>query len=183
MVLLGTSLGATIAIDFAIAHPEAVSKLVLLCPQVNSDGVPTLPRPLAWLGVQVLKTIPLRQYANTMAYYDTETYATEDALLCGRLHTHLPGWADMNIAFIASGGYRIVGRLAEVTQPTLVVWGRHDEILNPKDAANVVQEFQRGDLVWAEKSGHCPHLEEPAFTAQQVVQFCTKETTTFIASR
>lgn len=172
MVLLGTSLGATIAIDFAIAHPEAVSKLVLLCPQVNSDGVPTLPRPLAWLGVQVLKTVPLRQYANTMAYHDTETYATDDALLCGRLHTHLPGWVDMNIAFIASGGYRIVGRLAEVTQPSLVVWGRHDEILNPKDATGVVEQLQDGRLVWAENSGHCPHLEEPVFTAKQVAEFC-----------
>lgn len=175
MVLLGTSLGATIAIDFAIAHPEAVSKLVLLCPQVNSDGVPTLPRPLAWVGVQVLKTIPLRQYANQMAYHDDATYATNDALLCGRLHTHLPGWVDQNIAFIQSGGYRIVGRLGEVKQPTLVVWGRHDEILDPKDADAVVQQLQDGRLVWAESSGHCPHLEEPGFTAQQVVQFVLSE--------
>jgi pimeloyl-ACP methyl ester carboxylesterase len=35
MVLLGTSLGGCVALDFALAHPEAVEKLVLIDSQVN----------------------------------------------------------------------------------------------------------------------------------------------------
>ena len=35
MAIVGTSLGGAVAIDFAVAHPEAVAKLVLLAPQVN----------------------------------------------------------------------------------------------------------------------------------------------------
>lgn len=52
----------------------------------------------------------------------------------GRLHTHQPGWADANIAFMRSGGYAISGRIPDVTQPTLVLWGRQDEILEVRAA-------------------------------------------------
>ena len=56
MVLLGTSLGGTIALDFALAHPEAVQKLVLVDAQGFIDGLGPLgvaPRWLATLGVRV----------------------------------------------------------------------------------------------------------------------------------
>ena len=62
-----------------------------------------------------------------------------EALLCpqmriGRLHTYMPGWADANYAFIRSGGFRLSQRVADVQQPTLVVFGAQDRILPPSDA-------------------------------------------------
>jgi hypothetical protein len=48
-----------------------------------------------------------------MAYHD-QAFATPDAMRVGRLHTHLPGWADANIAFMRSGGYRISSRIPQV---------------------------------------------------------------------
>lgn len=56
MLLLGASLGSAAAVDFALAHPEAVAALVLVSPQCYTDGIgpmATLPRPLARLGVAV----------------------------------------------------------------------------------------------------------------------------------
>ena len=41
--------------------------------------------------LQVLQSVPLRSWANQMAYYDKQTLATEDAMRIGRLHTFLPG--------------------------------------------------------------------------------------------
>ena len=55
-MLLGTSLGGTIALDFALAYPEAVAKLVLVDAQGFIDGIgpmSTAPRFMASLGVQV----------------------------------------------------------------------------------------------------------------------------------
>jgi hypothetical protein len=52
------------------------------------------------LGVRLLGSVPLRRMANTMAYVDRERCATEDAMLVGRLHTHMPGWADAQCAFM-----------------------------------------------------------------------------------
>lgn len=120
---------------------------------------------------QVLRSIPLRQMANRMAYLDTDRYATDDALLCGRLHTHLPGWTAANVAFIQSGGYSVAARLGEVAQPCLVVWGRHDKILPPEAAEDVAAQLPNARLVWAEQSGHSPHLEQPEWTADRILEF------------
>ena len=52
----------------------------------------------------------------------TSRYATKDAMLIGRLHTHMPGWLDANVAFIRGGGYSISGLISQVQQDTLVLW-------------------------------------------------------------
>lgn len=56
VVLVGASVGAATAIDFAAEHPEAVSKLVIIDGQVFVEGLgpmSSLPRWVAALGVQV----------------------------------------------------------------------------------------------------------------------------------
>ncbi len=40
---------------------------------------------------QVLRTEQLRMAANKMAYFAPDTFATRDAMLCGRLNTWMPG--------------------------------------------------------------------------------------------
>ncbi len=192
-----------------------MSKLALIDAQGFIDGIgpmAKLPRPLAALGVSVLKTQGLRMAANKMAYRDKERYATQDAMRIGRLHTHLPGWLDANVAFMRSGGYAISGRISQVgrpggwrgvaggaacpapavlrgrgcrptsappaacprpqvQQPTLVLWGRQDEILEPSTAAKFEAALPNGRLVWVEECGHCAHLEQPAFAAEQIMAF------------
>lgn len=71
--------------------------LVLIDAQGFVDGVgpmAMLPTPLAKIGVGVLKSVPLRNMANQMSYFDTDTFATEDAQVIGRLHTLRDGWSD-----------------------------------------------------------------------------------------
>lgn len=89
----------------------------------------------------------------------------------GRLHTHMPGWADANIAFMRSGGYSISERISSVQQPTLVLWGRQDEILEPKYAAQFEAALPNGQLQWIEECGHCGHLEKPTDVAARILEF------------
>ena len=120
-----------------------------------------MPRFLSVLGVLVLKSIPLRSMANKMAYFDKERYATEDAMRIGRLHTHLPGWTDANVAFMQSGGYAVSTRLKDITLPSLVVWGRNDEILDPSYADKFMNVLPQAQMVWIDACGHVPALEQP----------------------
>jgi len=105
-----------------------------------------------------------------MAYHDP-SFATQDAMRVGRLHTHMPGWSDANVAFMRSGGYSISSRIPDVKQPTLVLWGRQDEILEPKYAAQFEAALQNGQLQWIEECGHCGHLEKPTETAARILEF------------
>ena len=54
-VLVGSSINASTVIDFALHHPEATAKLVLMGPAAWNEGLglfPWLPRPLAILGTK-----------------------------------------------------------------------------------------------------------------------------------
>ncbi|KAI3970824.1 hypothetical protein MKX01_024471 [Papaver californicum] len=56
MILVGPSLGAAVAIDFALNHPEAVEKLVLIDASVYTEGtgkLSTLPKIIAYAGVSM----------------------------------------------------------------------------------------------------------------------------------
>lgn len=54
----------------------------------------------------MLKTKILRNTANQMAYCDKDTFATEDAVRVGQLHTRQPQWADATLSFMKSDGYK-----------------------------------------------------------------------------
>lgn len=43
------------------------------------------------MSLQVLQTFWLREKAGSMAYYDKERFATQDAVRVGRIHTFMPG--------------------------------------------------------------------------------------------
>jgi pimeloyl-ACP methyl ester carboxylesterase len=179
VVLLGTSLGGTVALDFALHHQDLVDKLVLIDAQGFIDGIgplASMPRFLSVLGVKVLRSVQLRQMANQMAYHDKEQYATEDAMRIGRLHTHLPGWTDANVAFMRSGGYSgIASRLSEIQRPVLVVWGRQDEILSPEYADKFIQALPNARLEWVENCGHVPALEQPQQLLDAVTAFVSTQ--------
>lgn len=171
----GASLGGAAAIELAHANPDVVKGLVLLDAQGFVDGVgpmAALPKPLAQLGVQVLKSYPLRSSANQMSYFDTDTYATEDAIRIGRLHCTREGWDDALVSFMLSGGFSPSKKVAGIEAPSLVLWGRQDGILDGEEFANkFVETLPDAKLRWIEECGHVPHLEQPSETATVISEF------------
>ena len=160
-VVLGASLGAATAIDLATTHPALVAGLVIVDGQVF-ERAPALQGPLAWLGVSVLRSVWLRNIANQVAYADKARYATQDAMRVGRLHTHLPHWAEASVAFMASGGYNVAERVASITQRTLVVWGADDEIVPPDTAERLRARLRNcAGVAMVPACGHVAHLEQP----------------------
>ena len=179
VTLLGTSLGGSVAIDFASEYQNVhVDRLVLVDAQGFIDGIGPMskaPRFLSVLGVQVLKSVGLRQMANKMAYYAKERYATEDAMRIGRLHTHLDGWVDANVAFMSSGGYAVSTKLAGLELPCLVAWGRNDEILSPDNAGKFMEVLKDARLVWIDECGHVPALEQPDKLVEAIAGFLNEQ--------
>lgn len=51
----------------------------------------SIPWPLDTLGIQVLRLKYLRRLANKQSYFDVEKFATEDAMLVGRLPCFMDG--------------------------------------------------------------------------------------------
>lgn len=139
--IAGASLGGAAAIELAAAKRDTCSGLILIDAQGFVDGVgpmAKLPTPLAKLGVGVLKSVPLRNSANQMSYFDKETFATEEAQIIGRLHCLRDGWTEAMVSFMQSGGFTPSSKVPLINSPSLVLWGRQDGILEGKLYANKV---------------------------------------------
>ena len=98
-----STIGGAIAIDFAYHYPEAVETLILIDGQAYIDGVGSmskLPKPLAKLGISVLKSPALRAYAGKLSYYRSEVFSTDDAMRIGRIHTLRDGWDDATLSYM-----------------------------------------------------------------------------------
>uniref|UniRef100_A0A7S0DSE9 AB hydrolase-1 domain-containing protein n=2 Tax=Amorphochlora amoebiformis TaxID=1561963 RepID=A0A7S0DSE9_9EUKA len=171
MILCGASLGGAVGIDFALNHPEAVKGLVLIDAQAYIDGVQTPPEFFMDIGLNVLKSEPLRQIANVQSYYDKEKYATKDAMRIGKLHTVLEDWKDYNKKWMQGGGYILSSKIKDIQQKTLILWGDSDKILGTDVATQFEQDIPSSELVWVPECGHVPHLEQADFTAKKLNEF------------
>lgn len=184
VAVCGASLGGAAAIEYATLDSgddettNPVKACVLLDAQGFVDGtgpvVSMLPKPLAKLGINVLKSEWLRDSANQMSYFDKDTYATEDALKVGRMHCMQDGWEDSLLGFMSSGGFKPKNKVPLVTQQTCIIWGRNDGILNGEEFANKFMETlpnEKNQLNWIEECGHVPHLEQPKETAKVIYNF------------
>ena len=170
----GASLGGAAAIEYAAANPDVVQACVFIDAQGFVDGIgpmASLPKALAQGGVQILKSVPLRNSANQMSYFDKEKYATEDALKIGRFHCLQEGWSDALVSFMQSGGFSPSKKVPEIESPSLILWGRQDNILELEFAQKFVDTMPSAELRWIEECGHVPHLEQPEQTAEEIASF------------
>jgi pimeloyl-ACP methyl ester carboxylesterase len=174
VILVGASMGGAAAIDFTLTHPEAVKKLVL----IDSAGVAGgsimskyMFPPLDYFAAEFLRNPKVRASISRAAYKN-KILASIDAQVCAALHLQSSNWNKALIAFTKSGGYSsFKKRLAQIQQPTLILWGKEDRILGTSDAYRFKREIAHSKLIWIQDCGHVPHLEQPQITAQHILEF------------
>ena len=157
-------MGGAVAIDFARAHPEAVSRLVL----VDSGGESyAAPPPVVGSLLAPICPVVLRALA-----WLTPRLGGRAAL--GSLHRAAPGWMEAYVAYLGSGGYALrVGpeAIRQLPQPTLVVWGE-DDPWTPRERVLALDRFERVErVVPLAGVGHCPHDEAPQLVNPILVDF------------
>lgn len=170
VALVGASLGGAVAIDFALAYPDCVARLVL----VNSVGFsgsftlgPWLPAPLLERGADWLRWRKETAFLALDALPWFDHAGLRDSLLCASLHQQVPGWQRAIVSFTQSGGYQnLAARIAGITQPTLILWGDRDTTLGTADADRFKQTIADSRLVWIRGAGHVPHIEQPRAVAK-----------------
>ncbi len=174
IILVGASMGGAAAIDFALTYPDVVKKLILIgsagMRKGTSAGKFLIP-PLDRMATDFLRSPKVRRDVSIRAYADS-SFVTPDAEVCASLHLAMPRWSESLISFTKSGGYgSFAKQLAYLKQDTLILWGDLDRILGTKDAAKFQSVIPNNKLVWIENSGHVPHLERSAITAQEILKF------------
>lgn len=166
VVLIGTSLGGAVALDYAAYHPEAVSALVLIDAGGESYKAPS-PDAVTMLA-------PLALQAKRLAAYIQERVPSEDVRLIA-LHRAQPDWLEAGAEYLRSGSYqRVVGPdlIKMVQAKTFVIWGEDDDILPVEDAAKFERDLPNcAGVTVIPGSGHSPQLDNPPFVTEALVKF------------
>lgn len=164
--LMGNSMGGKVVVEFAVRYPQQVSRLVLLCPSGLGDDeqlpiVEGVRRNDMRAMVDSVFYDPRRVDLNLVRYY--QKCFTDRRWRLALLRT-IRGTMDHSVR----------GLLPRVTQPTLLVTGQEDRIVDPEHAAAVAPLLPRGEFVCIPHCGHAPQMEKPKFINRLVVDFLTR---------
>jgi pimeloyl-ACP methyl ester carboxylesterase len=173
--MIGNSIGGRIAWAFAAAHPERVSKLVLVSPDgFASPGIEygTTPEPgaMATLMRYVLPK-PLLRMNLAAAYGDPSALRPETV---DRYYDLLraPG---VRTAMIARMKQTVrqdpVPRLRTIEVPVLLVWGEKDALIPFANAADYAKALPDSTVVSFPALGHVPQEEAPETSLPPVRRF------------
>jgi pimeloyl-ACP methyl ester carboxylesterase len=163
--LVAASLGGKIAIEYAARYPDRIARLVLLCPSGMGDEerlplVDGVRRNDLQALLQSIFHDTTRIDPGLLPYYQRQ-FANR-RWRTGLLRT-VRGTMD----------HCVRERLAELPQPTLVVSGREDKIVDTKQAAEAAKRLPRGLYRSIPRCGHAPQMERPWLTNRLVLHFLT----------
>ena len=141
VLLCGLSLGAVLALDYAIRCPEKVAGLVLIAPQYK------MPRTLLRLQNLVFRLMPERAFAGAgMGKRELIRLTSSMMFLDFR------------------------GKLDHVTCPTLILWGKRDAA-NRRAARELAELIPHGTMREVAGAGHEVNLEAPQELAAAIRAF------------
>ena len=163
--LLGHSFGGGLAVKIAATFPERIEKLILLSPAIiQRKSIKTyLFYYISYLGKKVFSLpgfkilYPLAEkliykLAGTKDYYVADGIMKETMKKIGK---------EEPLEMI----------LEKIKIPTLILWGKKDDVLPVKDAYYIKEKIKGSELKIIPKARHSPHREAPEELAEIIVQF------------
>jgi proline iminopeptidase len=189
--VLGHSFGGQVALEYALRHPDRVSRLVLM----NTGGDASLarehaPRILAERGyspklVRLVHRfftgrVPPKEVQRALlrmgpAYHHCRglslIWLMARDLIAGEWRTRLRGEPLTYAGRVLMPGWSVMDRLGEITAPTLVLAGRSDFLFPPEHQALLASRIPNARLRIVERAGHNPHSEQPEVVMRAVAGF------------
>ena len=190
-IVLGQSFGGQVALMYALRYPDRVAQLILMDTAAdNWWAAEHAPNLLAKRGYRASTVAAARRfYAGDIepekvgitamrflgAYFHHIRIRDLPAMIAGGLRmkrrpeAHVVGFSKL------LKHWNVMGRLAEIDMPTLVVAGRDDFLFPPESQAILADRLPNATLEIIERAGHNPQDENPAATIEAIEEFLTRE--------
>jgi pimeloyl-ACP methyl ester carboxylesterase len=168
--VVGASLGGMIAQQLAIAYPDRVEKLVLVCTTPGGTDAYPMPEQTIRLFAEAAN-LPLeeamRQFVENSVVVRGELVET---LVRRRLERplDLDGWRAQAAAGL---GWDAGGRLGEIRAPTLVLHGTEDNVVDCRNAGLLGERVPDARVQLFPGTGHLFFWEAPDEFAQAIREF------------
>ena len=170
--VMGQSAGGWTALEYALAHHQAIGRLIIVCSAptgkfhagtFRDTSHPKYPEyeriSKAVRGLEPKERF--RQFNRAIYLLDAQTEESK------RIIDETFSAADVNIprnqyfALTELNRYNVTERLNEIHVPTLIIGGRHDINVAPSWSEMMAEKINGARLVMMEHSGHFPWLDEP----------------------
>ncbi len=169
-VLVGNSVGGNVAARLAIARPGLAKGLMI----IDSSGF-ELPLGIAGRAFCVLMghprflrmVYPSFSWAYMRARTDADRRARASAIALTRTATGGQALSAIWRSFMLPT-HDLRSHAAQITAPTVLVWGRHDPIVAPK-IGEATHKLLAGSKLVIVDSGHSPQTTDPPAVAAELV--------------
>jgi proline iminopeptidase len=187
VTIVGHSWGAMLAVSFAIEHPSQINKLVLVgsgplafsdyeiqaqnvyarASRAEKEYMDRLDDSMKVSPSRSLGMARAKQFVRFITYDATRTDSIFEEVRKGGSS---PIMSALIFQDLQKTNYNVKNKIGSIKLPTLVICGRQDPIgIFP---SIYLKELNNNfTLVWIEKSGHFPWLEQPASFYPQVFRF------------
>jgi 2-succinyl-6-hydroxy-2,4-cyclohexadiene-1-carboxylate synthase len=168
--IAGLSMGSTVALDFALTHPQRVERLVLISP--GPPGIPAAPMP-EWMGGVATAAKGGDAEAAAKLWWESPLFdrvrkdETSAAAARAIVLENAGIWKikERPPALMPPTGTRI----GELAMPVLVVAGEQDELGSAAIAKTIAPQLRNGRLVLVPGAGHMLSFERPGEIAKLIL--------------
>ena len=171
--IVGISLGGWIAASYATTYPNRVEKLVL----VDAAGFAP-PKDFDAKFFQNLFPTTRSQVKQSLSLILYNKALINDAVVDGLLTQRFlagDGYTIQQIIESVKRGEDYVdGKLGQIKQQTLIIWGKQDGLITVENGERYKREIQNSQLVVIDQAGHAPNLEKVVEFNQALLKFLTE---------
>jgi pimeloyl-ACP methyl ester carboxylesterase len=163
--LVSNSMGGKIVVEYAARYPDRVASIVLICPSGLSAGeeLPIVDGMRRYGIPSIVESIFFDPRQIEPALVDFfQRQSRNRRWRSGFLHT-IRGTKD----------HCVRDRLADVKQPTLVISGQEDHIVNPEEVRAAAGELSQAQFLMIPRCGHAPQIERARLINRLVVRYLT----------
>ncbi len=170
--LVGHSMGARVACLFTLAHPDRVDRLALLSGSGHRPNLdPAVQAALNFHTVAGARRLQKLLYFND-AQHSSESEAQE--VFAKRPRSGV-AYTISRIQESYARGEGYVDDLSAIRAPTLILWGKEDEIAPVGAAEKARRQIEGSRLVVLERCGHLPMIEAAAETERALREFFARD--------
>lgn len=172
--LIGSSLGGQIVAEFAITQSKIIEKIVLVSPSgIMKQSTPTLD------AYMLAALYPTQDGAKTAFQMMTGVHKEIDSNTINgfiqRMTLPNAKMAFMSTVLGVRNSVPLSERLAKISVPALIVWGKHDTLIPITYSKDFVSSIKNCQFVEMENSGHTPYVEEPEKFSEIVLRFLNQQ--------
>ena len=175
--LVGNSMGAGVALYTAAKFPQVVDRIILADGggfRSEASRAPAAPSAEAARRRQLQNSVTREETREFFRILFHDKSLVTDAMVDEQLAMRLR--SAFTITKVQEAGEKGLGALTEaevrgVKAPTMIVWGKYDELANPAGADRLEQTIPGSKKVIIDDCGHMPQLEKAAEFNRLVREF------------